>query len=128
MKSLSDHNGKIRVVFATVALGVGVNLADVNTVIHYGVPRSLKDYFEESGCGGRTGEQAFSTIYWCPKDAPQYKNITDHRKQKCVLVRDNSSVCRRKWLIGYFIEDFSVDSMTTQSMCCDVCTNKANIH
>ena len=46
MKSLSDPYGKIRVVFATVALGIGVNLADVNNVVHYGAPRSLENYFQ----------------------------------------------------------------------------------
>ena len=35
LKSLSDPCGKICVVFATVALGMGVNLADVNIVVHY---------------------------------------------------------------------------------------------
>ena len=80
MNSLADPWGKIRVVFATDALGMGVNLADVNRVVHYGAPRSLEDYFQESGRGGRTGEQAYSTIYWSCKDAPKYKDLVDHRK------------------------------------------------
>ena len=38
MKSMADANGVVRVVFATVALGMGVNLAGLNTIIHYGAP------------------------------------------------------------------------------------------
>jgi len=35
-----------------VALGMGINLRDVNTIIHYGAPHSIEDYFQESGRGG----------------------------------------------------------------------------
>lgn len=127
MESLSDPAGKIRAVFATIALGMGINLADVNTVIHYGAPRSLEDYFQECGRGGRTGKQAFSTIYWCPRDAPKYKDILEHRKLELTLVRsylENTFVCRRKQLIEYFVEDFKEVSETTQFLCCDVCHKK----
>ena len=58
MKSLSKPDGVVRVVFATVALGMGVNMRDVNTIIHYGAPQSIEDYYQESGRGGRSGQQA----------------------------------------------------------------------
>lgn len=56
----SDHNkdviiksmSVVRIVFATVALGMGVNLASLNKVIHYDAPRSLDDYFQECGRAG----------------------------------------------------------------------------
>ena len=38
LESLRDPNGVVRIVFATVALGMGINLQDVNTIIHYGAP------------------------------------------------------------------------------------------
>jgi len=52
LKSLTAPNGVVRIVFATVALGMGVNLLDTNTVIHYGASQSIDDYFQESGRGG----------------------------------------------------------------------------
>ena len=67
VKSITDAKGIVRVVFATVALGMGVNLAALNRIVHYGAPRSLDDYFQECGPAGRSGEQAFSTVFWCPK-------------------------------------------------------------
>jgi len=45
--SLAKSDGVARVVFATVALGMGINLRDVNTIIHYGAPHSIEDYFQE---------------------------------------------------------------------------------
>ena len=39
----------VRVLLATVALGTGVNLPEVNTIIHYDAPRSMEDFFQESG-------------------------------------------------------------------------------
>ena len=54
MKSLADPWGKLRIVVATVTLEMGVDLADVNRVVHYRAPCSLEDYFQESGRGGRT--------------------------------------------------------------------------
>ena len=71
VKSISDAKGIVRVVFATVALGMGVNLATLNRIVHYDAPRSLDDYFQECGRAGRSGEQAFSTVFWCPPDAPK---------------------------------------------------------
>ena len=52
VKSMGCANGTVRVVFATVALGMGVNLAALNRIVHYGAPRSLDDYFQECGRAG----------------------------------------------------------------------------
>ena len=51
LSNLTRPDGVVRVVFATVALGMGINLRDVNTIIHYGAPQSIEDYFQESGRG-----------------------------------------------------------------------------
>ena len=97
LSSLSKPDGVVRVVFATVALGMGINLRDVNTVIHYGAPSSLEDYFQESGRGGRSGEQARSIVYWKPVDCRVRKHIQSARKQEVADVRNylqNVDSCR----------------------------------
>ena len=48
VESLLVPSGVVRLVFATSALGVVINLQDVN-IVHYGSPCSLEDYFQESG-------------------------------------------------------------------------------
>ena len=52
LESLLVPSGVVRIIFATSSLGMGMNLQDVNTVVHYGSPCSLEDYFQESGRGG----------------------------------------------------------------------------
>ena len=125
-KSMSDASGVVRVAFATVALGMGVNFADLNRIIHYGAPRSLDNYLQECGRAGRSGDQAYSTIYWCPRDAPMYKDLSDQYKQEITLVRqylENTETCRRVQLLKYFIGEESKDPTvpTHVGICCDVC-------
>ncbi len=43
----------IRVVFTTIALGMGVNFVGLNRTIRYGAPTAIEDYFQESGRAGR---------------------------------------------------------------------------
>ena len=45
VRSLQDPNGVVRVVFASVAIGIGVNLQGVKSILHYGAPSSIEDYF-----------------------------------------------------------------------------------
>ena len=123
LKSLLDPKGVVRVVFATVALGMGINLRDVNTIIHYGAPHSLEDYFQESGRGGRSGGAAVSTIFWKPVDCPVRKQPTTLRDHELITVRryvENVTACRRKWLLDYF--DVQLDDQ--RSRCCDNCTRR----
>ena len=58
LKSMTSPCGVVRIVFATVALGMGVNLCNVDTIIHYGSPMSIDDYFQESGRAGCSGNYA----------------------------------------------------------------------
>ena len=123
LNSLCNPDGIVRVVFATIALGMGVDMRNVTAVIHYGAPRSIDDYFEESGRGGRSGEKCVSTIYWNPAEAPVYKKPRDQYQLELVKVRrylENTTICRRKWLLEYF------DQLPTEpnlTLCCDICNN-----
>ena len=62
LQSFLKPDGIVRVVFATIALGMGVNLQDVNCIVHYGAPRSIEDYFQESGRGGRSGDKSIGSL------------------------------------------------------------------
>ena len=65
MGSLQDCHGTIRVVFASVAMGMGIDLHGVDTIIHYGAPSSIEDYFQASDRRRRSG----SIVYRTPKIA-----------------------------------------------------------
>ena len=73
LRSMEKPDGVVRIVFATVALGMGVNPQGLNKIIHYGAPQSIDDYFQESGRGGRTGCQVESVVYWRAIDCPTQK-------------------------------------------------------
>ena len=57
-------------VFATMALGMGVDFKSLDYIIHYGVPHSLENYIQESGRDHQL--QSVFRIYWKPSEALLY--------------------------------------------------------
>ncbi len=66
-------NNTFRVMVATNAFGMGINKADVRTVIHLDLPENLESYYQEAGRAGRDGKQAYATILFHPTDAESLK-------------------------------------------------------
>ena len=62
MGSLQDCHGTVRIVFASVTMGMGIDLHEVDTIIHYGAPSSIEDYFQASGRRGQSGDSAYSIV------------------------------------------------------------------
>ena len=54
---LLSFTGHFRIVIATSALGMGINMCDLHHVYHFGPPRDLEDYMQEIGRAGRSGDQ-----------------------------------------------------------------------
>ena len=64
LKELSSSASKVRLIFATVAMGMGVDIKAIRQVIHVGPSRTVREYFQETGRAGRDGKQSFATLYY----------------------------------------------------------------
>ncbi len=122
--------GRIRVVCATNAFGMGIDRPDVEVVVHFEIPGSLEAYYQEIGRGGRDGRPAVATLLWnyvdvrtreffiekeddefdprqrAPLDPEQRerKRELDRRKLKRMIAYADSTGCLRAALLGYFGE------------------------
>lgn len=67
-------DNKVQVMVATSAFGMGIDKADVQTVVHVELPESLESYFQEAGRAGRDGNPAGSVILYAPGDAVRLRN------------------------------------------------------
>lgn len=87
---------------------------------------SLDDYFQESGRGGHSGEEAQSIVYRKPVDCPIRKEPTCTHDHEVIAVRkylENTALCRRAWLLRYF-EPACAKPGSVPQKCCDVCAHK----
>lgn len=66
LASFLDPHGHVRVVFCTVAFGMGIDVKGVNTVIHIGPSNSLEDYLQESGRVRRDGQKSYALLVTYP--------------------------------------------------------------
>ncbi|DAZ93273.1 TPA: hypothetical protein N0F65_010897 [Lagenidium giganteum] len=67
--------GRLRVVIATIAFGMGIDKQNVRCVIHYHVPSSVENYLQQVGRAGRDGKPAFGLLYLLPQDVVTFRSL-----------------------------------------------------
>jgi ATP-dependent DNA helicase RecQ len=116
-------NNPQAVLCATCAYGMGVDKADVRTVIHRDCAPSIEAYLQESGRAGRDGEQSKAILLWGPEDELALKRAkTEADKQRLTALLNYSkdtSRCRRHALLEML--DFNANGEVPEKHCCDVC-------
>ncbi|XP_061177774.1 putative ATP-dependent DNA helicase Q1 [Saccostrea echinata] len=116
MDTFCNTDSKLRVVIATTAFGMGVNVPDVRVIVHWGAPHSIQGYMQQSGRAGRDGNRSVSVIYYHPADISTVATDS-HTREFCLL-----KSCRRQFLLEHFTpEDTTITNVSSLCLCCDNC-------
>ena len=93
--ALDFEAGDVDVVFATGAFGMGVDIPDVRGVIHFLLPESLEQYYQEVGRAGRDGNSAFGILLYTGANARVRRDLIQRANRTSEQVRKFwDSVCK----------------------------------
>eukprot|EP00736_Rhodelphis_marinus_P012800 Rmarinus@m.29480 len=117
----------VNVVVATVAFGMGINKPDIRLVVHYGLCKTLEEYYQQIGRAGRDGGKARCVMFYAQSDFSKVENLIAHDRRQTMereLFRRFSEYlqwteCRHRFINRYFGED--VDSSC--GCMCDNCAS-----
>ena len=70
--------GKKRIMVATTAFGMGVDVSDIRLVLHFNLPLSVIDYYQQIGRAGRDGNPAHAVLLYAKEDLDLNRHILDH--------------------------------------------------
>ncbi|MBR5965532.1 MAG: DNA helicase RecQ [Treponema sp.] len=130
----ADHQNKfiksqVDVIVATVAFGMGINKPDVRFVVHYALPKSIEEYYQEIGRAGRDGLASEALLLYSAgdihrirfffKDKSEDESFKAEKLLQAMIDYAQCRTCRRKFLLGYFGEEYT--PREDNSQCCDIC-------
>ena len=123
-------NDDIKIMVATNAFGMGIDKPNIRWVLHYNMPQSIENYYQEIGRAGRDGEDSECVLLFSPGDVHTQKYLVEvgienperkrvqYKKLQQIVDLVYSNTCYRKNILNYFGEIFLDD--------CNNCSNCLN--
>ena len=116
ISEIKEEHSRIRVLFATSALGMGVDAPYIMHIIHITPPSNIESYMQETGRAGRTGLPSRATLYYNNSDIANNKRyVQETMKGYC----RSQETCLRKLILEYL----GFPSVN-QEKCCCICDGK----
>jgi ATP-dependent DNA helicase RecQ len=116
LEEFTKADSNIKVLISTVAFGMGVNITDIDIVVHWGLPTSPLSYWQEVGRCSRDGRNGYAVCYAYKRSYCKLKEDDDFRKVTSLDTYIRVSILKNFLLKGMDHDEY--DKLKTSS-CCD---------